>query len=137
MLLHATSVAIDGRAILITGASGSGKSDLALRLIDRGAVLVGDDQLHLSADDNRLIAHVPETIAGRMEVRGVGIIAMKHESPMPVSLIIDLASSPARMPEPHSRTLCGVSVPEVALAPFEKSSTLKVELALRKFGLPA
>jgi serine kinase of HPr protein (carbohydrate metabolism regulator) len=134
-LFHASCVAIGGRALLIAGDSGSGKSDLALRLIDRGAVLVSDDQVVLSVDDNRLVASAPATITGQIEVRGLGIMAMGYHSPMPVALLIDLAAPVERMPEPRGRELCGVSVPAVALDPFEASAPIKAELALREWGL--
>ena len=72
--LHASTVAIDGRAVLIPGPSGSGKSDLALRLLDRGFTLVSDDQTIVRRDGERLIASAPPTIAGKLEIRGVGIV---------------------------------------------------------------
>ncbi len=134
--LHATCVAIGGRAVLIVGPSGAGKSDLALRLIDRGAVLVADDQVELRAQGGQLLAAAPPTIAGRMEVRGIGIIAMAHDSPMPVALLIDLAQAPDRLPERRAVTFAGVEVPVVALDPFEASAAIKVELALRQSGVP-
>ena len=133
--LHASCVAVGGRAILITGPSGAGKSDLALRLIDRGATLVSDDQVILSIAGDQLIAAAPSTIAGKVEVRGIGIVAMAHAGSMPVALLIDLAAERVRMPFPATRDLCGVSVPVVALAPFEASAAVKVELALRDLGL--
>ncbi|GAO38439.1 putative HPr kinase/phosphorylase [Sphingomonas changbaiensis NBRC 104936] len=135
VLLHASCVAIDGRAVLITGESGAGKSDLALRLIDRGAALVSDDQVRLNAVDGQLIAAAPDTIAGQIEVRGLGIMAMAHRSPMPVSLLIELGAPIERMPEPRSRELCGIGVPAVALDPFEAVAPIKAELALRELGL--
>ena len=136
-LLHASCVAIGGRAVLITGDSGSGKSDLALRLIDRGAVLVSDDQVELSVENKRLIAAAPTTIAGQIEVRGLGIVAMPHHSPMPVSLLIELGAPLERMPEPREQSLCGVAVPAIALDPFEASAPIKAELALSEWGLEA
>jgi len=136
-LLHASCVAIGGRAVLITGDSGDGKSDLALRLIDRGAVLVSDDQVELSIETERLIAAAPTTIAGQIEVRGLGIVTMPHRSPMPVSLLIELDASVERMPELRCKTLCGVDVPAIALDPFEASAPIKTELALREWGLRA
>jgi serine kinase of HPr protein (carbohydrate metabolism regulator) len=136
-LLHASCVAIGGRAVLITGDSGAGKSDLALRLIDRGAVLVSDDQVSLSIVDGRLLAITPETIAGQIEVRGLGIVAMPHRSPMPVSLLIELGAPVERMPEPRRRTVCGVTLPSVGLDPFEASAPIKAELALRVWGIEA
>lgn len=135
MLLHASCVAIGGRAVLITGDSGAGKSDLALRLIDRGAALVSDDQVALSLDGGRLVAAAPATIAGQIEVRGLGILSMKHLSPMLVSLLIELGRPVERMPEPRRQTLCGVAIPAVALDPFESSAPIKAELALKEWGL--
>lgn len=137
MLQHATAVAIGEQAILILGESGAGKSDLALRLIDRGATLVSDDQVSLTIDEGRLMAAAPEKIAGLMEVRGLGIMPMAYRSPMPVSLIIELASSLERMPEPRTRDLCGAAIPTVALDPFEASAPIKAALALGQWGLRA
>jgi serine kinase of HPr protein (carbohydrate metabolism regulator) len=131
MLLHATAVAIDGRAILLCGPSGAGKSDLGLRLIDRGAVLVSDDQVVLARDGATLLASAPATIAGKIEVRGIGIVAMAHASTMPVALIIDLSPDVERMPEARTQALCGIDLPAIALDPFEPSAPIKAELALR------
>lgn len=131
MLLHATCVGIGGRGVLIAGPSGSGKSDLALRLIDRGAMLVADDQVILTAIDSRLLAAVPQTIAGKIEARGIGIVEMVHQSPMPVWLLVDLVGAVERMPERVTRELLGVSIPAVALNPFEASAPVKVGLALK------
>lgn len=135
-LLHASCVAIDGRAVLISGESGAGKSDLALRLIDRGAVLVSDDQVELSAVNGTLYAAAPASIAGKMEIRGIGIVAMSHQSPAPVSLLAELAPF-ERMPERRHLRLDGVEIPVIALAALESSAPIKVELALREWGLKA
>ena len=135
MLIHATGVAIGGRAVLITGPSGSGKSDLALRLIDRGGVLVSDDQVELSTSDVHLLASAPATIAGKMEVRGIGIVAMPHQSPVPVALLIELAQTMIRMPESQMRNLCGHDLPVISLDSFEPSAAIKTEMALREQGL--
>ncbi len=129
--LHATSVAIDGRAVLIEGRSGSGKSDLALRLIDRGAVLVSDDYTVLVRRDGRLMARPPATIAGRIEVRGLGIVPLPHVEDVPVALIVRIDGEVLRMPERRVRRLADVEVPELALAPFEASAPIKLEMALR------
>lgn len=137
MLIHASCVAIRGSAVLITGPSGAGKSDLALRLIDRGATLVSDDQVMLAADQATLHAAAPATIAGKIEVRGLGIEDMRHLSPMPVALLIELSRDLERMPEERMRQFCGMDVPVVALDPFEISAPIKVELALRRWGLRA
>jgi serine kinase of HPr protein (carbohydrate metabolism regulator) len=135
ILLHATGVAIDGRGVLITGTSGAGKSDLALRLIDRGAVLISDDQVELTARDGRLEAGAAPRIAGVIEVRGVGLVSMRHVHPVPVSLLIELGE-PERMPEARQRELCSVTVPVAVVDPREASAPIKVELALRQWGLP-
>lgn len=133
--VHATTVAIDGRAVLLCGASGVGKSDLGLRLIDRGAALVSDDYTLVRRVDGRLLVAAPATIAGRMEVRGIGIVAMDHVADLPVALVVDLFDVVDRMPlKPLTRVLAGVEVPVVKIAPREASAPIKVELALRQFG---
>lgn len=133
--IHATCVAIGGRAVLLCGASGAGKSDLALRLIDRGAELVSDDQVLLTRDGDTLRASPPATIAGKIEVRGLGILAMPHRTAMPVSLLVQLDDPITRMPlDARSRTFAGIDVPVIALAALEASAPIKVELALRDIG---
>lgn len=131
--VHATSIAIDGRAILLTGPSGSGKSDLALRLVDRGATLVSDDYTLCTARHGVLLAAPPDTIAGRMEVRGVGILPVPHMRDVPVALIIALGDNVPRMPDdlPPTLTVAGVSLPLAYLAPFEASAPIKAEYLLR------
>ncbi|MEG3151634.1 HPr kinase/phosphatase C-terminal domain-containing protein [Sphingomonas sp. ZT3P38] len=129
--IHASTIAIGGHAVLIEGPSGAGKSDLALRLIDRGAVLVSDDYTVLSASQDILLASPPATIAGQMEVRGIGIVSMAHAAPVPVALLVRLADRVERLPEAESRCFEGVPVPAIALDPHEASAPIKVELALR------
>ena len=75
--IHASTVAIGSRAVLITGPSGCGKSDLALRLLDRGFELVSDDQTIVKRDGDRLVATAPPNIAGKLEVRGIGIVEVE------------------------------------------------------------
>jgi serine kinase of HPr protein (carbohydrate metabolism regulator) len=133
--IHASCVALGERAILLIGPSGSGKSDLALRLLDRGAILVSDDYTVLTANRGMLIAASPATIAGRIEVRGVGLVEVGHESGFPVGLIVDLNAPPERMPIGRSQTIAGVPLPVIAIAPFEVSAPIKVELALLHIGL--
>lgn len=129
--VHASSVAIQGRAVLIEGPSGSGKSDLALRLIDRGGVLISDDYTELSVLDGRLIASAPATIAGTIEVRGIGLIASPAALPCPVALLVR-AGTPERMPEPATCAMEGVDVPVIVLSFLEPSAPIKVELALAR-----
>lgn len=134
--LHASCVAIGGHAVLIEGLSGAGKSDLALRLIDRGARLVSDDYTLVSRNEMTLIASAPETIVGKMEVRGLGIVEMNAVTNVPVSLIVSLADQIDRMPaDDEHRLIAGLPVPLVALNAFEASAPIKVELALQLRGL--
>ena len=141
--LHATAVSIKGQGILIEGVSGAGKSDLALRLIDRGAVLVSDDYSFVQRRNGHVIASPPATIAGKIEVRGVGIIEMPHVTETPVALLVALGEAVARLPEPgHVRCLLGIDIPLLALDGREASAPVKVELALSQLvlsqlGLPA
>jgi serine kinase of HPr protein (carbohydrate metabolism regulator) len=132
-LVHATSVAIHGHAVLLTGESGSGKSDLALRLIDRGATLVCDDYTLCEARAGRLWARTAPNIAGKMEVRYLGLVAMHYVTDVPVALAISLDDKPVRMPDQTmSISISGVDIPCVALDAREPSAAIKVELALRQ-----
>ena len=136
-MLHASTVAIDGQAVLITGVSGSGKSDLALRLIDRGAKLVSDDYTLLTRVGAVLMASSPATIKGKLEVRGIGIIDCDTLDTLdsgPAALIVRIDEVPLRMPEDDVQNIIGVAIPVVALAPFEASAPIKVELALRRLA---
>lgn len=133
---HASCVAIGGRGVLIVGPSGVGKSDLAIRLIDRGAVLVSDDYVRLRAEDGRLLASPPGAIAGKIEMRGVGIVARPFVADVSIALLIDLTAPPERLPEKRCRDLRGIAVPAVALNGLEPSAPIKVEAALDRYGLP-
>jgi serine kinase of HPr protein (carbohydrate metabolism regulator) len=134
--VHASSVAIHGQAILIGGRSGTGKSDLALRLIDRGAVLVSDDYTHVRRVNGKAIASAPATIAGKIEVRGVGVVEMPASPDVPVALFIDLDRAPERLPDlDERRVVAGVSIPTIGLDGHSASAPIKVEAALKLFGL--
>jgi serine kinase of HPr protein (carbohydrate metabolism regulator) len=134
--LHVSCVATGGRAILISGRSGSGKSDLALRLIDRGAILVSDDYTTVRRVDGRLLAKAPDTIQGKIEVRGIGILEFETASDVPVCLMVDLDRDVERLPpERETMSIAGVSVPVIAANALEASAPVKVETALRHFGL--
>lgn len=135
--LHASSVSIDGRAVLIEGMSGSGKSDLAMRLIDRGATLVSDDYTIVRRVDGKLLAVSPPNIAGLCEVRGVGLVAMPFESDVPVALIVSTAELIQRLPEDATtRIVAGVKIPTATVAPLEASAPIKVEMLLKTRGNP-
>ena len=134
--LHASCVALDGRAVLITGISGSGKSDLSLRLLDRGFVLVADDQTIVRKQGERLIATAPTTIAGKLEIRGVGIVDMETVADVPVALLVELTSSIQRLPDDlRSRPVLGVSLPLISVDALTASAASKVSLALDRLGL--
>jgi serine kinase of HPr protein (carbohydrate metabolism regulator) len=130
--LHASCVAIDGRAVLIEGLSGSGKSDLALRLIDRGAELVSDDYTIVRRDGMQARAAPGPNIEGMIEVRGVGLVRMPHSTDVPIAMIVSLNADVERLPDALStRSIAGIAVPVVPVAPFEASAPIKVELALK------
>jgi len=135
-IVHASCVAIGGRAVLLGGRSGAGKSDLALRLVDRGASLVSDDYTELRAAAGRLLARAPAAIAGRIEVRGVGIVDVEPTADVPVCLYADLDSPPERLPDAASLRIADCEIPRIALAALEPSAPLKLEYALVRFGLP-
>lgn len=127
--IHAGCVAMRGVGVLIAGPSGSGKSDLALRLIDRGAVLVSDDYTLLHAEGNALHATAPATIAGRIEVRGIGIVDRPTMPSVPVALFVE-AGTPDRLPEPATRVIAGIAIPAYRLALLEASAPAKIDLML-------
>ena len=130
LLLHATAVAFGDAAVLLVGPPGAGKSDLALRLIDRGALLVADDQVDAEAVCGRLIANAPAAIAGLLEIRGVGLIALPFAVAVPVILVCDLGMAVERLPCPAHKRIGSVSIPLLAIAPFEASAPNKVERAV-------
>lgn len=135
--VHASCVVKDGRAILISGRSGTGKSDLALRLIDRGAQLVSDDYTVVKRVKGRLVATAPANIAGRMEVRGLGILDFEAAGEAPVCLAVDLGRELERMPVANEQvSIAGVKIPLIGVNSLEASAPVKVELALARFGLP-
>lgn len=132
MLVHGTCVELFGLGVLLRGPSGCGKSDLALRLIDDGARLVADDQVVLTEEAGRIQAAAATRIAGRIEVRGVGIVEVATIKAAPVVLIVDLVAPAdvARMPKPSECRLAETTLPTIALAPFEASAAAKVRLAV-------
>jgi RNase adaptor protein for sRNA GlmZ degradation len=131
-LIHATTVARGGAAVLLRGSSGGGKSDLALRLIDRGWLLVSDDQTEVCARLGGLVANAPQTIRGCLEVRGLGIKALPRAGPLPVRLVVDLKprAENERLPEARCVTIAGQELPAVVCDPFDASAPIKVEMAL-------
>jgi hypothetical protein len=138
MIAHqATCVAIGGRALLIEGAPGSGKSSLAVALIDRGAVLVGDDGVLLeAADDGRLIARPHPNTRGLLEVRNLGLLpfAVCDEAPTALIVLLDPAA-PRFVERPATVERAGIALPLLRLSPDTPVLHLKAELALAGYGL--
>lgn len=133
--IHATTVARRGRAVLITGPSGSGKSDLALRLIDHGFMLVSDDQTLVQPKGAQLIASAPPTIAGKLEVRGLGLVDMETVTDVPIALIVELTNEIERLPDERQRPLLGISLPLITVDAMTASASAKVALGLDRYGL--
>lgn len=134
--VHGTSVAVAGVAVLLRGKPGSGKSDLALRLIDGGARLVSDDQTRLECEDGRLTASCPGPMAGFLEVRGVGVVRVASTDKAPLGLVVDLVgeASVERLPVSESCEYLGIEVPLLRLCPFAASAAAKLRLAVASLG---
>jgi HPr kinase/phosphorylase len=130
--IHATAVALGGRAALILGDSGSGKSDLALRLIDAGWMLVADDRVVLSRRSESLVAAPPKNLAGLIEARGIGLCRVPFLAEAEVALAVQLVGAEAveRVPEASFQTFMGISIPLINIVSFEASTPTKVRLAL-------
>jgi hypothetical protein len=137
IVMQATAVAIDGRVLLIEGPPGSGKSSLALALIDGGAQLIGDDAVTLARVDDRLIASAPPNIAGLLEVRGVGLIRLPVAPPAPVALLLTLGGTAAeRLPGAlPRRSIAGASVPVLAFDPGAIAPAARARAALALHGV--
>lgn len=135
--LHkATGIAIGDQAILIEGPPGAGKSSLALALIDRGAVLIGDDGVSLEARGGRLYASPPPNIAGLLEVRNLGLLTFPTQDDVPVAIVLRLDPAAERFVEcPEQVNLAGIDLPLVRLWPEGSSLARKAELALERYGL--
>ncbi len=139
-LHQATGVSIGGRGLLIEGPPGSGKSSLALALIDRGAVLIGDDGVALdwagSGAQDRLLASPAPATTGLLEVRGLGLIPVPTTSAVPVALVLVLdRDGPRFITEAESTIRRGVSLPLIRLWPDSPVLALRAELALEHYGL--
>lgn len=131
----ASAVAISGRAVLIEGEPGSGKSSLALALIDRGAVLIGDDAVTLERRDAMLFAGPPPNVAGLVEVRNVGLIRLATASDIAVALVLRLDRAAPRFIEKAERAkLYGAELPLVRLWPDSPVLHLRAEAALARYG---
>jgi serine kinase of HPr protein (carbohydrate metabolism regulator) len=132
--VHGTCVVIGDAGILIRGGSGTGKSNLALRLIDDGARLVSDDQVRLRIRGGAVIASAPDTIKGMIKVNGIGLTRLDDEriaGEVPLALLVDLVGADGidRLPRPQEEVLMGARLPRIALSPFEASAPAKLRLA--------
>jgi len=136
-LVHGSSVEVDGVGVLIRGPVGSGKSDLAFRLIDTGAHLVADDQTKLTLAGDEIYVSSPATISGKIEVRGIGILHLDEVPEARLGLVIDLVERDAvpRLPEAEScapmENTPNIRVPLYRLHAFDASSPSKVRLAVK------
>ncbi|MFN3516563.1 MAG: HPr kinase/phosphorylase [Novosphingobium sp.] len=136
-LVHqASGVAIEGRAVLIEGPPGSGKSSLALGLIDRGAVLIGDDAVRLERQGERLFASPPPNIAGLLEVRNLGLLPFPTAAAVPVALVLRLdPQAPRFIDKAEQVERAGVRLPLIRLWPGGEVLAMKAQLALDRHGL--
>ncbi len=131
--IHATAVAISGAGLMICGKSGSGKSDLALRLIDRGATLISDDYVVVNRQGENLLLSPPSSLAGKLEVRSLGILQREHMSEVALKLIVNLKDDPDRFPmDKQTMIMLGITIPFCTLDAMENSATIKAELALQR-----
>lgn len=133
--IHATCISLGGEGVLLLGKPGSGKSDLALRLIEnKKAELVADDRVDLFVENNKLFAAPPAAIAGLLEVRGVGIVRRPYLAKTEIKLAVDLVEKPAdieRLPEAYAKDLLGFKIAGLRLYPFEVSAVDKIVIKMK------
>lgn len=132
--VHASCVEVEGIAVLLRGPAGSGKSDLALRLIEGGGRLVADDRAVLTVRKGRIVVSAPPEIAGLIEVRGLGVLRIGGVEAAPLGLVVDLVAGDhvERLPAPASWRFRRHRVALIRLQPFEASAAAKVRLAARR-----
>ncbi|MBS0271140.1 MAG: aldolase [Proteobacteria bacterium] len=130
--LHSTCVAVKYQAVLIAGKPGMGKTSLALQLIDRGAILVSDDQTLISLEDGILIATSPASLRGRIEVRNIGICTLPFQEKSPLALCVEICENdfPDRLPEPAFTAYHDIQIPVLKLIKNDPLGAIKVELRL-------
>ena len=134
--IHATAVVWRDRGILLRGPSGSGKSDLAIRLMADGAALVADDRTDLSVAEGCLVARPPVALAGKIEVRGIGILKTPWQPQVPVALVVNLRPRDAipRLPDQTFERFGDLTLPSISLHAFDASAPAKIALALRSIA---
>jgi len=133
--IHATCIAVNSYGLLLRGKPGAGKSDLALRLIEAGSVLVADDQVCIIRQNNNLLASAPGKLQGLLEVRGVGICRYQFQASCKLQLVIDLDNncSPERLPDlaAQQTNILEVNIPRFFLNPIEASALAKINAMLQ------
>ena len=138
LVFQASAVVIDGKALAITGPPGSGKSSLALALIDRGAGLIGDDAVTLTRSGSAIIASAPPNIEGLLEIRGVGLVEFPVARPSPLALILSLSDKSERLPEiVPTREILGLPIPQLDFVAGQIAAAQRAEWALKMHGLAA
>jgi serine kinase of HPr protein (carbohydrate metabolism regulator) len=145
--VHASAVRVGGEAVLIRGPSGAGKSRLAFELILAGragqiapAELIGDDRVHLAAEDGRLMVRPAAELAGLIEIRGLGIRRCDYAREAPVGLVVDLAAADAaRLPEGAAVkiVLCGIQLPRIPVGSGLAALPLVIAALTTTEGFPA
>jgi HPr kinase/phosphorylase len=136
---HATCVAWKGQGVLLTGPSGIGKSDLALRLIKSGAELVADDQVRLHATESGLMASSPENVRGLLEVRGVGLVRFPYSEEAGVAMVVSLLADPKsepRLPDKCHTIILNIELPLISIYPFYDSAPAKIMTVLEAVAEP-
>jgi hypothetical protein len=131
--LHATSIVFCGRGLLLVGASGSGKSDLALRIMDAGGSLISDDYTELSVKDDQLFGSPPDAIKGMIEVRGVGLLKVPYIRSARLDVLVMCESKTVieRLPPVIHTNIEGIRLRQLSLYPFESSAVAKLRAFLQ------
>lgn len=132
-LYHASCLEFEGKGILIEGPSGSGKSDLSLRLINSGAKLVSDDYVDIREENNSLIGYAAPNIEGLIEVRGIGLVEVEHikSSPLHLSLKLTPRDDIERLPEAEYFEMYDIKIPNYKFDAFSVSAMAKITLLLK------
>ena len=136
MILHGGLIAVRTagawRGVLIEGPAGAGKSDLALRCLAEGFQLVADDRVALWTSAGRLFGRAPDTLVGRLEIRGLDVVSVPARPLAEVALTVR-CGAPERIPDPTFAEILGISVPLIELDPLEASAPAKLSRALSHF----
>lgn len=134
IIIHASCISINNKAILLTGESGSGKSDLALRLIDNGAMLVADDYTEISLQGNILAAAPPPKLEGLIEARGIGILTMQFVRDIEIKIAICLVprKDVERLPEPQFFDCLEMKLPLLSLNAYDASTPAKIRFFINQ-----